>query len=309
MNNTDNNPDKTNENFHCGYVALIGRPNVGKSTLMNFVLGQKISITSHRPQTTRHRILGIKTTESAQIVYVDTPGIHDNEKKAMNRYMNRTAGASFKDVDVIVFLVDAMRWTDEDELVLKRLKNVSTPVVLVVNKIDLIKKKEDLLPFIEKIKDKYEFSDIIPLSAIKGDNVEGFEKVISAYLPVSEQFYSEDQITDRSERFMAAEIIREKLTRNLTQELPYNLTVEIEKFTQDGKMLDIAAIIWVERDNQKAIIIGKGGKKLKDIGMKARIDMEKMFQQKVFLQLWVKVKTGWSDDERALNSLGYLDDY
>lgn len=223
--------------------------------------------------------------------------------------MNRTAGASFKDVDVIVLLVDAMRWTDEDELVIKRLQNVKSPVVLAVNKVDLLKKKEDLLPFIEKIKSKYEFSDIIPVSAIKGDNIEGFEKTILNYLPASEAFYDEDQITDRSSRFMAAEIIREKLTRNLTQELPYNLTVEIEKFSNDGKLLDIAAVIWVERDNQKAIIIGKKGNKLKDMGMKARIDMEKLFEQKVFLQLWVKVKTGWSDDERALNSLGYIDDY
>ncbi len=301
--------NNTKKDFRCGYVALIGRPNVGKSTLMNYVLGQKISITSHRPQTTRHRILGIKTTDTAQIVYVDTPGIHDNEKKAMNRYMNRTAGASFKDVDVIVLLVDAMRWTEEDELVIKRLQNISTPVVLAVNKVDLIKKKEDLLPFIEKIKDKYEFADIIPVSAMKGDNIEGFEKIILNYLPLSEAFYDEDQITDRSSRFLAAEIIREKLTRNLSQELPYNLTVEIEKFTKDGKLLDIAAIIWVERDNQKAIIIGKNGSKLKDMGTKARIDMEKLFQQKVFLQLWVKVKSGWSDDERALNSLGYIDDY
>jgi GTP-binding protein Era len=300
---------KNNENFRCGYVALIGRPNVGKSTLMNYVLGQKISITSHRPQTTRHRILGIKTTDEAQFVYVDTPGIHDNEKKAMNRYMNRTAGASFKDVDVIVLLVDAMRWTDEDDLVIKRLQHVKTPVILAVNKVDLIKKKEDLLPFIEKIKNKYEFKDIIPVSAMKGDNVEGFEKTILEYLPISDAFYDEDQITDRSSRFMAAEIIREKLTRNLTQELPYNLTVEIEKFSNDGKLLDIAAVIWVERDNQKAIIIGKGGSKLKDMGTKARIDMEKLFDQKIFLQLWVKVKSGWSDDERALNSLGYIDDY
>ena len=301
--------NNSKENFRCGYVALIGRPNVGKSTLMNFILGQKISITSHRPQTTRHRIVGIKTTEEAQFVYVDTPGIHDNEKKAMNRYMNRTAGASFKDVDVIVLLVDAKRWTDEDELVIKRLQHVTTPVILAVNKVDLLKKKEDLLPYIEKIKNKYEFSNIIPVSAIKGDNVEGFEKTVLDYLPLSEAFYDEDQITDRSSRFMASEIIREKLTRNLAQELPYNLTVEIEKFTNDGKLFDIAAIIWVERDNQKAIIIGKQGSKLKDMGTKARIDMEKLFGQKVFLQLWVKVKSGWSDDERALNSLGYLDDY
>lgn len=301
--------NKSKEKFRCGYVALIGRPNVGKSTFMNYILGQKISITSHRPQTTRHRIVGIKSTENAQFVYVDTPGIHDNEKKAMNRYMNRTAGSSFKDVDVVVFLVDALRWTDEDELVIKRLQHVKAPVVLAVNKIDLLKKKEDLLPYIEKIKNKFEFVDIIPVSAIKGDNIEGFEKTILNFLPRSDAFYDEDQITDRSSRFMASEIIREKLTRNLTQELPYNLTVEIEKFTNDGKLIDIAAIVWVERDNQKAIIIGKKGNKLKDMGTKARIDMEKLFEQKVFLQLWVKVKSGWSDDERALNSLGYLDDY
>ena len=295
--------------FRCGYIALIGRPNVGKSTLMNHILGQKISITSHRPQTTRHRILGIKTTDSVQSVYVDTPGIHDNEQKAMNRYMNRTAGSSFKDVDLIVLLVEALKWTNEDELVIKRLQNIKTPVVLAVNKVDEVKKKDQLLPFIESIKHKYDFSDIIPLSAMKGDNIENFEKLVTSYLPESEAFYSEDQITDRSERFMAAEIIREKLMRNLAQELPYNLTVEIEKFTHDGNLLDIAAVIWVERDNQKAIVIGKGGEQLKSIGTKARIDMEKMFDHKVFLQLWVKVKSGWSDDERALNSLGYTDDY
>ena len=304
-----NNQNIPKKEFRSGFIALIGRPNVGKSTLMNFILGQKISITSHRPQTTRHRILGIKTTDTVQSIYVDTPGIHDNEKKAMNRYMNRTAGSSFKDVDVIVFLVEAMKWTDEDELVIKRLQNVSVPVVLAVNKVDQIKKKDQLLPFIEKIKNKFEFKDIIPLSAIKGDNIDRFEKLITEYLPVSEAFYSEDQITDRSQRFMAAEIIREKLMRNLEKELPYNLTVEIEKFSHDGKLIDIAAVIWVERDNQKAIVIGKNGVQLKSIGTKARIDMEKMFEDKVFLQLWVKVKSGWSDDERALNSLGYTDDY
>ena len=295
--------------YHCGYAALIGRPNVGKSTLMNTILGQKISITSHRPQTTRHRIIGIKTTAHNQVIYVDTPGIHDNEQRAMNRYMNRTAGSSFKDVDVIILLVDAMKWTNEDELVIKRLQGVSAPVLLAVNKVDQIKKKDQLLPYIESIKNKFDFADIIPLSAMKGDNVENLEKLIAAYMPESEAFYSEDQVTDRSSRFMAAEIIREKLMRNLAQELPYNLTVEIEKFTQDGKLLDIAAVIWVERENQKAIIIGKGGEQLKSIGTKARIDMEKMFDSKVFLQLWVKVKSGWSDDERALNSLGYNDDY
>ncbi len=298
-----------NNAFRCGYVALVGRPNVGKSTLMNHLLGQKISITSHRPQTTRHRILGIQTHEYSQIIYVDTPGMHDNESRAMNRFMNRTAGASLKDVDVVVVLVEAMKWTNEDELVLKRLHGVTAPVILAVNKVDMVRKKEDLLPFIEKVREKFEFADIIPLSATKGVNTAEFEELVTAYLPESEAFYDEDQITDRSSRFIASEIIREKLMRNLAQELPYNLTVEIEKFSQEENMLDIAAVIWVERDNQKAIIIGKKGSMLKALGTKARIDMEKMFGQKVFLQLWVKVKAGWSDDERALNSLGYRDDY
>ncbi len=295
--------------FRCGYVALIGRPNVGKSTLMNHLLGQKISITSHRPQTTRHRILGIQTHEHSQIIYVDTPGMHDNESRAMNRFMNRTAGASLKDVNVVVVLVEAMKWSDEDDLVIKRLHGVSAPVILAVNKVDMVRKKDELLPFIEKVRDKFEFADIIPLSATRGVNTAEFEELLTTYLPESEAFYDEDQITDRSSRFMASEIIREKLMRNLAQELPYNLTVEIEKFTQEDNMLDIAAVIWVERDNQKAIIIGKKGSMLKALGTKARIDMEKMFEQKVFLQLWVKVKSGWSDDERALNSLGYRDDY
>lgn len=301
--------NKDEKKYHCGYVALVGRPNVGKSTLMNFILGQKISITSHRPQTTRHRILGIKTTDNEQVVYVDTPGIHNNEKRAMNRYMNRTAGSSLQDVDVVVFLVEAMQWTEEDELVLSRFNNIRVPVILVVNKVDQIKDKERLLPYMQKVTAKYNFTEILPLSALKGDNVSQFESVIKKYLPESDAFYSEDQITDRSQRFMAAEIIREKLMRNLEKELPYNLTVEIEQFKNDNGLLDIAAIIWVERDNQKAIIIGKKGSQLKSIGTKARIDMEKMFEQKVFLQLWVKVKAGWSDDERALNSLGYTDDY
>lgn len=297
------------KNYRSGYVALLGRPNVGKSTLLNCVLGQKLSITSHRPQTTRHRILGIKTTERGQIVYVDTPGIHKSEKRAMNRYMNRTASSSAQDVDLIVFVVEALKWSDEDELVLKKIRETNVPLILAINKVDQIKDKETLLPFLQKVAGKAEFVAVIPISAMKGDNIAEFENVILQHLPVSEAFYPDDQITDRSERFLAAEIIREKLMRNLEKELPYNLTVEIEQFKPEGDMYSVAAVIWIDRENQKAIIIGKGGERLKSIGSKARIDMEKMFERKVFLQLWVKVKEGWSDDERALQSLGYRDDY
>ena len=295
--------------FRAGYIALIGRPNVGKSTLMNCLLGQKISITSHRPQTTRHRILGIKTTEQAQLVYVDTPGIHQDQKRAMNRYMNRTASTALLDVDMIVFMVEALNWTDEDELVLQRIRQSKLPVMLVINKVDKIKQKDRLLPFMQDVAAKHDFVETVPLSALQDLNVEAFETTLLKYLPESEAFYPDDQVTDRSSRFVAAEIIREKLMRNLKQELPYNLTVEIEQFKEEGRMLNIAAVIWVERENQKPILIGKGGQRLKEIGQKARIDLEKMFDQKVFLQLWVKVKEGWSDDERALNSLGYSDEY
>lgn len=296
-----------NVSFHCGYVAIVGRPNVGKSTLLNRILGQKISITANRPQTTRHRILGVKTTQNSQVIYVDTPGLHLGGKRAINRYMNRAASGSIVDVDVVVFVVDALKWTDEDEYVLGKLKHTTVPVFLVVNKIDSIQNKEDLLPHLQALSAKREYQQIIPISAQTGEGVERLELNIESILPVSLPFFPEDQITDRSERFLAAELVREKLVRNLTQELPYSTTVEIEKFSIENGVRHIHAVIWVEREGQKGIIIGKKGQQLKRIGELARKDMERAFDGKVFLQLWVKVRTGWSDDERALRSLGYQD--
>jgi GTP-binding protein Era len=296
------------KSFHCGYVAIVGRPNVGKSTLLNRILGQKLSITANRPQTTRHRILGVKTTESSQVVYVDTPGLHLGGKRAINRYMNRAASSSILDVDVVVFVVDALRWTEEDEHVLERLKEATVPVVLVVNKVDSIKHKESLLPHLQKLAAKREFLQVIPLSAQTGEGVAQLEAELEAVLPESAPFFPEDQITDRSERFLAAELVREKLVRSLAQELPYSTTVEIEKFSEENSVYHIHAVIWVEREGQKGIIIGKQGQQLKRIGELARKDMERAFDTKVFLQLWVKVRQGWSDDERALRSLGYQDE-
>lgn len=289
----------------CGYVAIIGRPNVGKSTLLNAILGQKISITSRRPQTTRHRILGIQTIGHSQAVYVDTPGLHLGGKRAMNRYMNRTASSVLGEVDVVVFVVEGLRWTNEDEHVLTLLTAVKVPVILVVNKVDQIADKKALLPHLQVLAAKRDFAAVIPLSAKSKDNVAALEQVVLERLPVSEPFFPEDQITDKSERFLAAELIREKLTRRLGEELPYALTVEIQEFKDEDGLLRISATIWVERPGQKKIVIGKGGTVLKEVGQKARLDMEKLFGHKVFLQLWVKVKEGWADDERALRSLGY----
>ena len=295
------------EDFHCGYVAIVGRPNVGKSTLLNRILGQKISITANRPQTTRHRILGVKTQQAIQVVYVDTPGLHLGGKRAINRYMNRTAAGSITDVDVVVFVVDAMRWTDEDDLVLEKLEQATSPVILAVNKTDSIKHKEDLLPHLKTLSEKRDFLHVIPLSAQTGAGVERLEAEVESLLPISPPCFPEDQITDRSERFLAAELVREKLVRSLVKELPYATTVEIEKFSMENDVRHIHAVIWVEREGQKGIVIGKKGQQLKRIGELARKDMERAFDGKVFLQLWVKVRSGWSDDERALRSLGYQD--
>ncbi|MDO8825414.1 GTPase Era [Methylophaga sp.] len=294
--------------FRSGYVAIIGRPNVGKSTLINRILGQKLCITSRRPQTTRHRILGIKTTEQSQFIYVDTPGIHSDGKRAMNRYMNRAAAASVEDVDVVVFVIEGMKWTDEDERVLKKLQETSKPVILVMNKIDKLEDKATLFPQVEKLAALFKFTDIVPLSARKGINLESLEESIYKLMPEGEMIFDEDQLTDRSSRFLAAEMVREKLFRHLGQELPYSLTVDIEQFEDDNGMFRISAVIYVERSGQKSIVIGKKGELLKQVGQDAREDMEKLFGCKVFLQLWVKVREGWSDNERMLRSLGYNDD-
>ncbi|MGM0594505.1 MAG: GTPase Era [Pseudomonadota bacterium] len=295
--------------YRSGYVAIVGRPNVGKSTLMNHLLGQKLSITSDKPQTTRHRILGIKTEADYQAIYVDTPGLHLNAKKAMNRYMNRAATTGLEDVDLILFVVDAARWTLEDDNVLKRLTGQTPPVVLVVNKVDRIKDKEALLPLLADLSTRMDFAAVLPISALKGANMDALEREVLKALPPSEAIYPEEYITDRSERFLAAEIVREKLMRNMGKELPYATTVEIEQFKDDNGLLRIDALIWVERASQKKIVIGSGGERLKAVGRQARIDMERLFDAKVYLQLWVKVKEGWSDNERILSSLGYRDEY
>jgi GTP-binding protein Era len=291
----------------CGYVAIVGRPNVGKSTLLNHVLGQKISITSRKPQTTRHRVLGIKTVDASQAVYVDTPGVHLGAKRAINRYMNRAALSTLAEVDAVVFVVDGLKWTDEDQHMLELLEPVQAPVILAVNKVDRIPDKARLLPHLAELENKRLFAAIVPLSAMRGDNVEALEKCVMEQLPEGEPLFPPEQITDRSERFLAAELIREKLTRLLGQELPYALTVEIEEFKLRDDVVQINALIWVERPGQKSIVVGQRGKVLKQVGTQARQDMERLFGNKVFLRLWVKVKKGWSDDERALRSFGYED--
>jgi len=292
---------------HCGYVAIIGRPNVGKSTLLNRILGQKISITTDKPQTTRHQILGIKTTDNAQVVYVDTPGLHRGVKRAINRYMNRAAMSILNDVDVIMFVIDGLYWTGEEKYILEKLNLIKTPVVLVVNKVDNIKNKEALLPYLKQISEKSEFSEIVPVSATSGENIAQMEAAVTRLLPAGMPMFPRDQVTDRSERFLAAELVREKLMKCLAKEIPYSVTVETKKFTLQNNVLHIDALIWVERDAQKAIVIGKEGELLKRIGTQARRDMEKIFGNKVFLQLWVKVRKKWADDEKALRSLGYME--
>ena len=297
------------EQTHCGFIAIVGRPNVGKSTLLNQILGQKVSITSRKAQTTRHRILGIDTDGAYQTIYVDTPGLHQEEKRAINRLMNRAATGSLGDVEMVVFVVEGTHWTSDDEHVLSKLQHLRCPVVLAINKIDLIEDKEILLPHIQMLSQKMHFAEVLPLSAEKGTNVEKIRSMARALLPVGEHHFPEDYITDRSSRFMASEIIREKLMRFLGDELPYSVTVEIERFKVEADgLFHINGLILVERDGQKRMVIGNKGEKLKTIGTEARMDMERLFETRVFLELWVKVKSGWADDERALRSLGYGDE-
>lgn len=293
------------ESKRSGFIAIVGRPNVGKSTLLNAILGQKLSITSRKPQTTRHQILGIKTEGEMQLVYVDTPGLHKKEVKAINRYMNKAATNALKDVDVVVFLVDRYKWTEEDEWVLEKVKHAKCPVILAVNKVDKIQDKDSLLPCLATLSEKMDFTEIIPISASQRTNVDRLQNCVASLVPEGVHYYEEDQITDRSQRFLAAELVREKIMRQLGDELPYSMTVEIEEFVQEGTILHISALILVEREGQKKIVIGDKGAQLKVIGRDARLDMEKMFESKVMLKLWVKVKGGWADDERALRSLGY----
>jgi GTP-binding protein Era len=302
---TFNSDTEQSSASRCGYVAIVGRPNVGKSTLLNHILGQKISITSRKPQTTRNAVVGIKTEGDVQIIFVDTPGMHLGQQKAINRYMNKAATSAMKDVDVVVFVIDRFIWTEEDEAVAEKLQNLHCPIILAVNKVDQIEDKESLLPHLQTLSEKLNVAEIVPMSALRNTNLDRLETLIIERLPEGIHMYPEDQITDRSSRFMAAEIVREKITRQLGDELPYEMAVEIEEFKQEGNLLNISALILVERDGQKKILIGDKGARIKLIGTEARFDMEKLFEMKIMLKLWVKVKSGWSDDERALRSLGY----
>ena len=292
-------------NFQAGFITVVGRPNVGKSTLINELIGQKLSITSHKPQTTRHRIHAIDTQSNYQMIFVDTPGIHIGNKKAINSYMNKTASSSFSEVDMILWLVEALKWTKEDQRVMEHLIKIEVPIILCVNKIDNLNTKDKILPYLEKLGEKFQANEVFPLSAFKKNHTNDLRKLILNYLPQQEALFESDYVTDRSQRFVVAEFIREKLMRNLSNELPYDLTVEIEKFDLDGQMYRIAARIFVEKESQKSIVIGDKGKMLKQIGKESRVSIEGFLERKVFLELWVKVRQGWSNDKRALASLGY----
>ncbi|EGV1833183.1 TPA: GTPase Era [Vibrio parahaemolyticus] len=298
------------ESQHCGFIAIVGRPNVGKSTLLNKILGQKISITSRKPQTTRHRIMGVDTDGDYQAIYVDTPGLHIEEKRAINRLMNRAANSSLSDVNLVFFLVDGTHWTKDDEMVLTKLQKSNFPVVLCVNKVDNVQDRNEVMLHMAEMSKKMDFVDVVPISAKQGKNIDVLRKHVRNHLPKATHHFPEEYVTDRSQRFMASEIVREKLMRFTGDELPYSVTVEIERFDYNPETdgFHINALILVERNGQKKMVIGKGGEKIKTIGREARLDMEELFGRKVYLETWVKVKSGWADDERALRSLGYIDD-
>jgi GTPase len=295
--------------FHAGHVAVLGRPNVGKSTLINALVGTKVSIVSPRPQTTRHRLLGIATFPEGQLLLVDTPGIHRDHgnasASAMHKMMNRAARGALEGVDAAMLVVRAGQWSEEDTLAYDALKGADVPVVLVVNQVDRYPDKAALLPYLQSVTEGREFASVHPVSALKRKGLEPLVKTVLALLPEQPALYAEDEITDKSQRFLAGELVREQLMRQLGAELPYATTVEIESFVVDGRMLRIGAVIFVERESQKAIVIGKGGSRLREIGSKARIQMERMFDSKVFLETWVRVREGWSDDEAALKAFGY----
>ncbi|KPL28040.1 MAG: GTPase Era [Acidithiobacillales bacterium SM1_46] len=295
--------------FRSGLVTLVGRPNVGKSTLLNQLLGRHLSISSRRPQTTRHRILGIKTLSDAQIVYVDTPGLHPETTKPLNRYMNRVARASLEGVDCIVLVTSAGRWKGEDDYPLGLVQQLHQPVVLVINKIDRLASRAELLPMIDRLRAKMNFAAVVPLSAKTGENVSELERVVRAYLPEQPPIYPADQVTDRSESDIAAEIVREQIFRRYGQEVPYASAVQVEGLRRVKGVMEIDAVIWVEKEGQKAILVGKGGESLKIVGREARLVMQRLFGCKVRLGLWVKVRAGWSASERSLQALGYREDH
>lgn len=290
--------------YRCGFAAVVGRPNVGKSTLINALTGNKVSIVTAKPQTTRHRILAVRTTDEAQLIFVDTPGIHRGSGKAMNRVMNRTAQSALADADLLLFVIEADRWTDEDRDVLAKIKASGTPAIALLNKVDRVTPKESILKALAELSAKHEFVEMIPISASKGDNLDRLLKVIPDYLPESAPLFPEGMRTDRSTEFHVAEIIREKLTLMLHQELPYGLAVQVERFTEDNGKFDINAIIWVERDSQKGIVVGKSGSRLKAIGTAARLDLRDYLGGPVHLELWAKVKQNWADSEQELRALG-----
>ena len=292
--------------FRCGYITILGRPNAGKSTLLNYLLQQKISITSRKPQTTRWQLLGIKTGVNYQAIYIDTPGIQSEYDSPVHRHMTREAVSSLEFVDVVIFMIEAMRWSDEDERVLKLVQSSGLPTILAINKVDKIKNRAELLPFIQKIAGAIENRfEIVPISAKTGDNIAELEKTVLSMLPEREAAYDEDQITDRNQRFFAAEFVREKLILRLGDELPYRVSVTIEDFQEDDTLISIKGVIWVENKNQKSIVIGKNGEVMKVVGEAARKDMEELFQKKVFLRNWVKVKKNWTTDNESLQQLGY----
>ena len=291
--------------FNTGFIAIVGRPNVGKSTLLNALVGQKISITSKKPQTTRHRITGIRSDESSQLIFVDTPGFQLEHKNALNRAMNKSVTSTLNSVDVVLFVIEALRFDERDKQVMKLLPD-SRPVILVINKIDMVADKGELLPFIERMSKEHTFAEIVPIAA-ENKQIQNLPDTIRKYLPESPPMFDADDVTDRSERFLAAEIIREKIFRLLGEEVPYSTSVMIEQFTQEGNLRRIHASVIVDNPGQKAILIGKGGEKMKAISTQARKDMETLFGSKVYLEVWVKIKSGWADDERAVKSLGYGD--
>jgi GTP-binding protein Era len=291
--------------FRAGHVAIVGRPNVGKSTLVNALVGRKVSIVTAKPQTTRHRILGVVNRSDAQLVLVDTPGLHESTRRVMNQYMNRVAISSSQDADVIMFVIEALRFTDEDEWVWERVRGLKQPLFLVINKVDRVFPKELLLPFLDEMAQRVPASGLVPVSAMQMDNLEPLVELVGSRLPVAPPLFAADVLTDRDEPFHAAEVVREKLTLKLREELPYGINVQIERFADEDGRIMINAVIWVERAGQKAIVIGQGGERLKEIGRLARIELNDLWQRSVHLELWVKVKENWADSEMALRQFGY----